>query len=392
MSTGDDRVIELYRRQFEFVNCEDRFTAFVAGVGSGKTFAGAVKLLYLSSIPNQLLLVVAPTYSMLRDSTYRSIVDVFGNGIIYFNKAEMRVVVRGGTEILMRSADKPDRLRGPNIHACWMDEAALCPDGTWKIVIGRLRADGGAGPCFLTSTPKGRNWLYELSSRLKIFKASTSDNPYLDPEFVKSLEQYYTGKFAEQELHGAFVGFEGLVYENFQRNLHVCEREEKWNRVVIGVDEGYTNPAVLLVIGEDSDGRLHIIEEYYKRQMLRTQMAKVCKELVETHHVDITLVDPSSAGLIAEMRGMGIKTAAANNTVSDGIQRVKTRFVVAGDGRPRLTVSLGCANTISELESYAWKETGGIMKDVPEKINDHAMDALRYAVMYFDGKRGVFVG
>ena len=38
----------------------------------------------------------------------------------------------------------------------------------------------------------------------------------------------------------------------------------------------------------------------------------------------------------------------------------------------------------AEFESYAWKERSGTMRDEPEKVNDHAMDALRYGVMYLD--------
>jgi len=36
---------------------------------------------------------------------------------------------------------------------------------------------------------------------------------------------------------------------------------------------------------------------------------------------------------------------------------------------------------MAEFESYAWKERGGELRDEPEKENDHAADALRYAVM-----------
>ena len=32
-----------------------------------------------------------------------------------------------------------------------------------------------------------------------------------------------------------------------------------WTRIFAGVDEGYTNPAVILIVGEDHDGRLHVI-------------------------------------------------------------------------------------------------------------------------------------
>jgi phage terminase large subunit len=91
-------------------------------------------------------------------------------------------------------------------------------------------------------------------------------------------------------------------------------------------------------------------------------------------------VDPSAAGLIADMRFAGLAANGANNAVLDGIQLVKSLLAVQGDGRPRLTISPKCVNLIAEFESYCWKEGRAGLRDEPEKANDHAMDALRYAL------------
>ena len=374
--------IELYDAQYQFVTCDDRFTAFIAGIGSGKTFGGAVKGIRLAQ-PSTLGLVAAPTYPMMRDATLRAYQDILGH-TMDLHKGEMLGTLTNGAEILFRSADNPDRLRGPNIHWAHLDEGGLCPPGTWEVIIGRLRADGQAGPCFVTSTPRGRNWLYERSGEMRIFRAHTRDNPYIAREFVDSLEASYTGKFAAQELAGEFVAFEGLVYDEFTRPMHVCERSGPWKRTIIGADEGYTNPAVLLVVAEDNDGRAHILHEFYQRRVLQADVVQACKELVAEYQVESVQVDPSAAGLIADMRAAGIHAAPANNAVRDGLQAVKARLSPARDGRVRLTFAPTCVYTIAELESYAWKETGGTMRDEPEKANDHAMDALRYGVMYLD--------
>jgi len=60
--------------------------------------------------------------------------------------------------------------------------------------------------------------------------------------------------------------------------------------------------------------------------------------------------------------------------VLDGIGSVQNLLAVKGDGRPRLTIDPGCVNVQNEFESYKWKPE----KDMPEKEDDHAMDALRY--------------
>ena len=365
--------------QDRFIRCPDRFTAFIGGIGSGKSWAGAVKSLLHCNEPT-VGLVIAPTYPMLRDATWRSYQDVCGEMIREFNKSEFIATI-GQAEALFRSADNPDRLRGPNIDWAHIDEAALCPAQTWEIVIGRLRGHGKAGPIWITSTPKGRNWVYQIMPQLTVFKASTRDNPYLAREFVESLEQSYTGLFARQELLGEFVGFEGLVYEEFSREAHVQHRERhEFRQFIIGADEGYTNPAVLLVIGLDSDGRAHVIDEFYQRRVLQDEVIAEAQRLARSYGAQEIFIDPSAAGQIAAMARAGLPAYSAGNAVLPGIQMVKSRLAIAGDGKPRLTIEPSCANTIAEFESYQWKQGKAGLRDDVVKENDHALDALRYAL------------
>jgi PBSX family phage terminase large subunit len=374
--------IELSPVQMQFVRCSDRFTAFIGGIGSGKTYAGCVKDLVHGSRPGALGLVVAPTYPMLRDATLRTFHEIAGDAVENFNKAEMVARIRGGGEILFRSADNPDRLRGPNLHFCHIDEGALCPPGTWEILIGRLRADGQAGPCWITTTPNGRNWLYNRRADLRIFRARTADNPYLAPEFVESLVKAYSGEFARQELEGEFISMEGLVYPMFKQETHVMERpESEFHTWYLAMDEGYTNPAAILLIGEDSDRRLHIRREFYERGKLQKDVVAQAGAWNTEYRCSLAAVDAAAAGLIADLNDAGIYAEPRKGRVLDGITAVQALLKIQGDGRPRLSVDPGCVNTIDEFESYIWKDG----KDEPVKTNDHAMDALRYFAVEFDG-------
>ena len=202
-----DVEIELYSTQYDFVNCDERFTAMLGGIGSGKSLAGSVKANRFAK-PKTVGLVIAPSYRMLQDATIRTFREINEACIEQYNKSDQIITLKNGAEILFRSADEPDRLRGPNANWAWIDEAGLCQPGTWDIVIGRLRADGGAGPCWITSTPKGRNWLYQKKDQMKVFHAPTINNPYLSQEFIESLLTSYTGEFLKQEVYGEFARFE----------------------------------------------------------------------------------------------------------------------------------------------------------------------------------------
>jgi len=389
------REIEFYRAQYQFLTAEERFTAFVGGIGSGKTFAGCCKALAQCQDAG-LGLVVAPTYPMLRDATLRTFMDVCNGAVVDFHKGEMRATVGNG-EVLFRSADDPERLRGPNLSWGYIDEAALCHKMTWPIILGRLREAGKAGPCWITTTPKGRNWVWsEFVEKQRggyaIFRASTQDNPYLAPEFVTDLEASYVGSFARQELSGEFVAFEGLIYEEFDREIHVKRAPDKFVRVVAGVDWGYTNPAVILVLGLDGDGRAWIVDEYYQRRKLIGDVTEAAAQLQQKWNVQVFQCDPSEPANIHAMGRAGLPVRGADNAVSEGIQKVKARLVDAGDGRRRLYIDPSCVNTIAEFESYCWKQQrDGELKDEPDKTNDHAMDALRYVLMAVD-KRRLYIG
>lgn len=378
--------IELYPEQFDFVVSDTRFTAFIGGIGSGKTLGGCVKAMAHCQ-PGALGLIVAPTYGMLRDATLRTFKDVAGKALLEFRRGEMRAKMINGSEILFRSADDPERLRGPNLSWAFIDEAALCHKMAWPIIIGRLRKDGIAGPCWLTTTPKGRNWVWEEFAHVRrdnyeMFHSRTADNPYLASEFVESLEVAYSGDFALQELAGEFVAFEGLIYD-FDPDVHIQRRgSNEMHYWALAADEGFTNPAVILLIGVDADSRLHIAREYYERGKLQETVVKAAVEMARSvSPMAAVVVDSSAAGLIADLMNNGLPARAAKGRVLDGIGAIQGLLKVQLDGRPRLTVDPSCVNTIAEFESYVWREG----RDAPVKQSDHAMDAARYFVTWVMG-------
>jgi PBSX family phage terminase large subunit len=378
-----NRQIELSHTQMDFLQCDERFTAFIGGIGSGKTYAGCVKDLVHARTPGSLGLVVAPTYPMLRDATLRTFIEIAGDAVDNLNKSEMTVKVKGGGEILFRSADNPDRLRGPNLNWAHIDEGAMCPAKTFDVVIGRLRADGQAGPMWITTTPNGRNWLYHRREEMRVFKSRTRDNPYLSPEFVASLERAYTGEFAKQELEGEFISLEGLVYPMFREDVHIKQLPNSmFTHWALALDEGYTNPAVILLIGIDADGRLHVAREFYQTGVLQSRVCAVCSEWANEMHTNAAIVDQAAAGLIADLRNYGMVAEGHKGRVLDGIAIIQDLLKVANDGKPRLTIDPSCVNTINEFESYIWKPG----KDEPVKENDHAADALRYFAHWLYGE------
>lgn len=390
--------VDLYGDQYPFVTTDAHYAAVFGGIGSGKSYSGAVRgiMAAMGTIGSQAVpvpnlgQVTAPTYKLLKDATLRTYLDVGGDLIAQFNKSDQIMTMVNGSEILFRTADNPELLRGPNLLWWHGDEAALCHPDMWPIMIGRLRQYGEHGWAWLTTTPKGRNWCWrefvrDFRADFARWTLPTMGNPFLSAQFVESLQSSYVGDFAAQELGGEFIAFEGLIYAEFDRRHHVQRtRPDRFERCIGGVDWGFANPGVLGIGGVDSDQRLYLVGEHYQRLRRVEEWAQVAKQEQDTWNVETWYCDPSEPDYIEIFRKAGVRAEPANNSVNPGIQAVKNRLVVLGDGMPRLVIAPDCVNTIAEFESYVWAENRYGMRDQPVKANDHAMDMLRYMVMGLD--------
>jgi phage terminase large subunit-like protein len=218
-------LVALYPKQVEFLNSAAPFKAFAAGIAAGKSHVLCYSA--LRRVRRRLYMVTAPTYPVLRDATLRSFFELTDRLRIPFeyHRSEHRVLLpRSGAEVLFRSTDNPDLLRGPNLAGVAMDEASLSPRAAYDVLVGRLRQGGEAGWLEAAFTPRGRtHWTYEVfgpdpttgldKPDTHLVRASTADNPFLDPEFLRRVAgQYGNTQFARQELGGEFVQMEGAEF------------------------------------------------------------------------------------------------------------------------------------------------------------------------------------
>jgi len=391
--------IALYGRQYDFVAADARFAALIGGIGSGKSIGGAARALAAAlgqcgpakmRAPN-IGVVTAPTYPMMRDATLVTFREIAGRVVTDFNKSEMRATLANGSEILFRSADNPDRLRGPNISWWWGDEAAYYHRDVWRVMIGRLRQYGAFGRAWVTTTPKGRNWLYQEFAQADrdthvMFKVRTADNPFIEAAYYETLRASYAGDFGRQELDGDFVAFEGLVYPEFSQDAHVTSAlPDTFRYHVAGVDWGYVHPGVINVYGVDSDGRMWLRHEEVARKRTIDEWVVAAQQLNATYRIETFYCDTAEPSYLQAFVDGNLNAVPATKDVLPGINAVKARLVVRGDGRPRLLYGAWCRHNIIEKEQYAWAEGRDGLREAVRKANDDCSDAERYAVMGVDG-------
>ena len=193
---------------------------------------------------------------------------------------------------------------------------------------------------------------------------------------------------------------EGVVYPEWDPDVHLVDWQEipaEWPRIR-AIDFGYTNPFVCLWAALDGDGRLWVYRQIYHTERTVARHSKDIKRLSQGERYKRGTVADHDAEDRATLAENGIRTSPARKAISVGLEKVRERLKVAGDGKPRLFVlrdclaerdqSLGEAGKPwaldQEFDAYIWAE-GRAKGDQPVKEHDHGMDALRYLIMQIDG-------
>ena len=316
----------VYPKQLEFLDAAEPVRGFVGGQGCGKSKIGAYDLLSRAK-PGRLYMVVTPTYPMLRDATFRTFREVARQlgrwRDDWFQKTEFigkvyTAEVGGTAEILFRSGDAPDRLRGPNLSGVWMDEASLLDHEAYQICTARLREHGEAGWLSATFTPKGlAHWTYEVFGKerpgVKLVHASTRDNPFVAGAFVERVYQEYSGLRAEQELQGRFVSVEGAEWpaEYFAPHIWFDEWPTDCVLRVLALDPSkgkeskHGDYQAFVLLGLDKAA--HLWCEAWLEKMTTSQLVDFAVSLVQEHAPDAAVCEVNQ---FQELLAQNIRTRA----------------------------------------------------------------------------------
>lgn len=370
-------MIDLYPIQDDFVHDPKRYTAFIGGRGSGKTFAGSCKAAQLAVQPG-LGCIAAPSFPQLEYGAKAQFIERLDQIGIPYTKTRSSVVITGrDSEVVFVTLESESRVRGPNYAWGWADEVEYVTDrDIWRAFKGAIR-DGDNPQLFVTSTPKGRRlvwdeWVTGATVHHALYRATTFDNEFIDAaDYVAGLG--YSGAFYEQEITAEFVTFEGAVYPGFDRARNIKSVDCSGWSTVLGMDVGTRNPTALLTIRHSGD-RIHIEREHYQRGMSSDDMVDVAVARYNETHATHIVLDPSAASLIVSLQRRNVAVRKGVNDIIVGIGRVTSVI-------PDLTVDPSCVETITEFESYRYPDGRRSGVDVPIKDNDHALDALRYTLM-----------
>lgn len=240
--------------QLDVMESKARFRVLRAGRRWGKTELAAHEVIMAAlSKPNQMVWWVANSdknvrrgYRKVKTQLPRMLLakeppsDAANDRILSFNN---------GSTIEFYTAGTPDSLAGEGVNFVVMDEAALIPANVWFQLVRPTLSDKG-GRALIISTPRGRNWFYQVWQRGKgnnkayeSWHFPSSNNPLIDLDEVDDARQSLPRLLFEQEYMANFVANAASMF--------TLEGERPDGREWSAVRAGLAPPEGWVVLGID---------------------------------------------------------------------------------------------------------------------------------------------
>lgn len=373
-----------------------KFRGAICGTGGGKTVCGLAEATsWARNYPGSIGYIFEPTFPMVKRILIPTLERRLLLGypleanpyVLRFNKAEMRLDWRNGSQWWFGSLEDPERAEGSNIDYAMIDEARLVRylAVALRVVRRRLR---GSDPSrnyptglWLTTTPDAprselHNFLENpktMTPDTKVFRWSIHDNPHLTEDYIRDIVRSHHGGLAERFIWGRFAAV-GAGTIPFDYTIHVVTPEKFRRNIIIkwlyGVDFGWSNPSCILVIGLDRDGRAYVVDEFYEARVTEDRVLAEGKTFIKRYGPGKFYCDPTQKQTIEWLKSNGIDAEKNEPKRDEGIRHMAGYFPKAGDDRPRIQILSTCVNLIAELQVY----------DETKKEFDHAVDPLRYGL------------
>jgi len=391
--------ISLTDPQFDFITADEKFCAFIGGIGAGKSFVGAhfVRKKISEEHPEVPGLIGANTHRQLMNATLTTVFSVLDDLMIPYEFNQQKgILYAGGRKIFCYSLQNYEVIRGIQIGWFLLDETRDTDQRAWNVILGRLRHPKATKlEGRITSSPNGFDWMYERfagekkTKDFKLIQGSSMDNPYLPAGYLDSLKEAYTQEFYEQEVLAKFVAInKGRVYRNFDRTKHVKTKVEFNPQAQVWIGMDFNVAPMSAVVIQHYNNKIHIIDEFFMFDSGTPEMAEAIKEKYGKWNPVI----------IPDATGKAIKTSSGGLSDHEILRRKGFRVVSTyNPGRMdrynavnnvfeknMIWIDSSCKNTIRDFEQVVYKE-GSTHPDVSKnKELTHLSDAVGYAIWHIE--------
>lgn len=373
-----------------------RYKGLYGGRGSGKShcFAGYT-ILRMASEPGLRVVCVREVQRSIADSVKQLLedkIELFGLGG-FFASTEMEIVAQNGSRCIFRgmqnhTAASIKSLEGFDV--AWVEEAQTISQKSLDLLTPTIRKKGSE--LWFSWNPENPDDPIDVLLRKYppdgaiVKKVNWDDNPWFPDELREDMERD-KARDPDKFEHVWNGEYRGLSEARVFRNWEIGEREVPENAVwFYGADWGFAQDATAAVrCCLPDDNTLYVDAEVYGIGIPTDALPGFLAGLPDSRRWPIR-GDNARPETIDYIRRHGFpKLRAARKgkgSVEDGVTFLQGLDIV---------IHPNCVNLIREMRSYQYKadpRTEEILPVIEDK-NNHAIDALRYAVegLHRRGKR-----
>ena len=293
-----------------------------------------------------------------------------------------------------------EQFEGWKGHIAWFDE----PPPRDKYVATLRGLVDYQGRHWLTLTPLTQPWIYDDiytkadDKRITCVTTDIRDNTFLPEAAILEFEKALTEEEKEARLHGRFLHLTGLVYKEFNPDIHLCSGVKispNWTRY-FAIDPHERTPTACLWMAVDEKDNFWVYDELWLPDMTIEQICHAIHAQEGELKPHVRLIDPhmdktnelvGNFNIRNELMKHGVYCQRGSSDTYLGKQRIKyalkpTFTTLTGTEQPRLRIDRECRHVIYEFQHYIWDEFKRKeeynLKERPKKKNDHFMDCLRY--------------
>ncbi len=393
MSLSVFKPTEVQKKALELLKGDSKHVLLFGGSRSGKTTVLVVSIIYRAcAYPGSRHLICRLRAKDARSSVLHETLEpwlykIVGSGRYKVNVHDGFIKMWNGSEIWiggLGDREQVDKILGHEYVTIYFNEVSQLSYSAVTTAYSRLamNVSGCRNKFFYDCNPASpMHWAYKVFIRKieprtdeKLAKPELYQSTLLNPadnaenlasDYISDILDNMPEKQKARFRDGLWVKPDGVVYDRFDEEmiLERSELPESFDKLTGGQDFGLHIAAVK--VGW-KDGAVYVIDDFggfniTTRSSVETQEGKGWyKEGFATY------CDPAGGERIQEIPG-GIK---ANNSVDSGID-----YICALMERKMFFVCKDCKGVLGEIFDYARDENNAIIK-----VNDHYMDAMRYAI------------
>jgi hypothetical protein len=371
-----------YQRQIH--NSKARRRVVIIGRRGGKTETALNEIIRKGvTIPGRYWFV-CPTYKQVKLIAWQRLKTLLKVDALWkFNEQELHAYHPAlNTSIALKGADNEDSLRGVGLDGCVLDECATLKGNVWPEVIRPMLADSQGWAMFI-STPRGKNWLYDLYTKqdpdLETWHYPTAVNQYIAQEEIEQMKKDMSERLFRQEILAEFLDEESGVF----RKVRTCitgkfEYPVLGRFYIMGVDLAKTQDFTVLAVFDTITRHCVAFERF--QDISWTEQKVRIQQLANRYNNALCFVDASGVGdpIYEDLLTSGVSCEPFKFTNESKRQLIEQLAISI---EQRLITFPAVEELIAELDSFEYEltERGKIIYGAPEGKHDDCVIALALA-------------